>query len=174
MQSMLIDLASEGSALRAEGPDDDALVRQLFAESIATELLMLPEAFRAHFVATQRAARAIHWAHSYPTASHFVIVDSRAQRVGRLLASRTDSGVHLIDLALLAPHQGHGIGGAALNELLRYADAHDLAVTLSVLASNEGAQRFYRRFGFAADAGTDDEAQAHSVYRSMRRARHSE
>src|SRR5690242_739470 len=53
----------------------------------------------------------------------------------------------------LGEHRGLGVGSAALTELVEHAfgdlDLH--RVYLRVLANNDGAQRFYRRFGFVEE-----------------------
>jgi ribosomal protein S18 acetylase RimI-like enzyme len=53
------------------------------------------------------------------------------------------------DLAVLPQHRGHGVGRMLLEEIERRARARGSSkLTLEVHASNEGAMRLYRRFGF--------------------------
>lgn len=58
--------------------------------------------------------------------------------------------IELAQLYALPTHTGHGIGAALMDWALAHArdGGHD-AVLLSVYAENFGAQRFYRRYGFA-------------------------
>ena len=53
------------------------------------------------------------------------------------------------DLAVLPEHRGCGVGRLLLEEVERRARARGSSkLTLEVHASNEGAMRLYRRFGF--------------------------
>jgi len=53
------------------------------------------------------------------------------------------------DLAVLPDHRGRGVGRRLLEEIERRARARGSSkLTLEVHASNEGAMRLYRRFGF--------------------------
>jgi ribosomal protein S18 acetylase RimI-like enzyme len=53
------------------------------------------------------------------------------------------------DLAVLPEHRGSGVGRLLLEEVERRARARGSSkLTLEVHASNEGAMRLYRRFGF--------------------------
>ena len=53
------------------------------------------------------------------------------------------------DLAVLPDHRGRGVGLLLLEEIERRARARGSSkLTLEVHASNEGAIRLYRRFGF--------------------------
>jgi len=57
--------------------------------------------------------------------------------------------VNLHDLAVLPSHRGRGIGSLLLAEVERRARERGACkLTLEVHASNEGAMRLYRRFGF--------------------------
>ena len=52
-------------------------------------------------------------------------------------------------MMLLAPHaQGRGIGSSLMRKIMERANSRGLPVALWVTDWNEGAIRFYRRFGF--------------------------
>jgi ribosomal protein S18 acetylase RimI-like enzyme len=52
-------------------------------------------------------------------------------------------------MMLLAPHaQGRGIGSSLMRKVMERAKSRRLPVALWVTDWNEGAIRFYRRFGF--------------------------
>ena len=55
---------------------------------------------------------------------------------------------------LFPEHQGHGLGGEILRQLLAEADAEGRAVRLSVLQRSDAA-RFYQRYGFV-ETGQDE------------------
>jgi ribosomal protein S18 acetylase RimI-like enzyme len=52
-----------------------------------------------------------------------------------------------LSMAVVPAHRGQGVGSRLLEHLLRAADEHHQAVSLSVSADNP-ALRLYRRFGF--------------------------
>lgn len=160
--------------LRAASPDDAGLLRDLFAETRAAELAALPDdGLRALFLSMQWAAQSAQYERAYPGAESHVIravtPDGGELAVGRLLVSWLPERVHIIDVSVLAAHQGNGHGTAALTELLRRADAEDMPVTLRLLRQNGAAHRLYSRWGFADCAGSAEDS--HLV---MRRARRSE
>jgi ribosomal protein S18 acetylase RimI-like enzyme len=57
-----------------------------------------------------------------------------------------------LSMAVLPAHRGLGVGSRLLEHLLRAADEHHRAVSLSVSADNR-AMRLYRRFGFVVVGG---------------------
>lgn len=67
--------------------------------------------------------------------------------IGREIVKRTDDLIHLIDLAILIPFQGRGIGGKILSSLLTEAQGRNVPVTLNVEQFNP-AINLYRRLGF--------------------------
>lgn len=162
------------AVLRAASSEDSELLQALFAESRSTELAALPDdGVRAHFLSMQWAAQMAHHERAHPDAESHVIravtPDGEELAVGRLLVDWLPDRAHIVDIAVLAAHQGNGHGTAALTELLRRADAADLPVTLRLLRQNGAAHRLYSRWGFADCTGSAEDS--HLV---MRRARRSE
>jgi ribosomal protein S18 acetylase RimI-like enzyme len=160
--------------LRAASPDDAGLIRDLFAETREAELAALPDdGVRELFLSMQCAAQMAQYERAHPGAESHVILtvtpDGGELAVGRLLVSWLPDRMHVIDISVLTAHRGNGHGTAALTELLRRADAEDVAVTLSLLRQNRAAHRLYSRLGFADCAGSA--VDSHLV---MRRARRSE
>lgn len=167
-------LSAAASVLRAASPEDTELLKQLFAESRSAELAALPDdGIRTLFLSMQWAALTAQYERVHPGAESQVILaaapDGGEVPVGRLLASWLPERAHIIDIAVLAAHQSHGHGTAALTELQRRADAEDLPVTLSLLRQNRAAHRLYSRFGFDDVPGSPEES--HLI---MRRARQSD
>ncbi|MEZ6065823.1 MAG: GNAT family N-acetyltransferase [Planctomycetaceae bacterium] len=67
-------------------------------------------------------------------------------------AARPVINVH--DLAVAPAMQGQGIGGRLLDCVVEHATSRDaIKVTLEIAASNEAAERLYRRFGFNDPGG---------------------
>jgi GNAT superfamily N-acetyltransferase len=71
----------------------------------------------------------------------------RGERVGFLAFKRADAAFELDHLYIRPGSQGLGIGGAALAELFREADAAGLPIQVSVLRDSD-SNRFYLRHGF--------------------------
>lgn len=162
------------SALRAASPDDTGLLRDLFAESREAELEALrDDGVRELFLSMQLVAQSAQYERLYPEAERHVILsmapDGSDEAVGRLLACWLPERVHIVDIAVLAAHQGAGHGTAALTELLRRADTEDMPVTLTLLRQNRAAHRLYLRLDFVDTGGSPDEPHL-----MMRRARQSE
>ena len=74
--------------------------------------------------------------------------------VGQLDLDRTDAGIEVVEIALVPGLQGHGLGTAALGQVLAGADAADIVVHLNVELTNDGARRLYERLGFVVTGPT--------------------
>jgi ribosomal protein S18 acetylase RimI-like enzyme len=94
--------------------------------------------------------------------AQFLLLLRAAQPIGRLYW-RSDPGLAtLIDMSLVPPARGQGLGTALLRLLTGLADAQGQVVELHVEPDNQ-AQRLYRRFGFVVE--TDN-----NIHLRMRRA----
>ena len=76
------------------------------------------------------------------------------QVLGRLYVDRSETAVHVLDIALLPEHRGKGIGTRLMTEVLTGAGAAGRPVQIYVERFNP-AQRLYDRLGFRqiADQG---------------------
>lgn len=82
----------------------------------------------------------------YPATSFdLVVVDGRP--AGRLIVSRWEDQLRIVDIALDAAHRGRGIGTALLEPVIAEGDANGLPVSIYVERFNP-AQRLYARLGF--------------------------
>jgi ribosomal protein S18 acetylase RimI-like enzyme len=94
------------------------------------------------------------YATEYPDAEHrIILVDGR--EAGRILVSRSELEILLVDLSLLPVHRGFGIGTRLIRDLLSEGVTTGRPVRLQVAASNPQAIRLYERLGFlkVADYG---------------------
>jgi ribosomal protein S18 acetylase RimI-like enzyme len=66
---------------------------------------------------------------------------------GRLYLDRSGSELHVLDIALLPPFRGRGIGSRLLGQLAAEADAASVPLTVYVEKQNP-ARRLYERLGF--------------------------
>jgi ribosomal protein S18 acetylase RimI-like enzyme len=114
------------------------------------------------FLAQQFEAQDVHYKRHYPDAS-FELIELDGEPAGRLYVDRRDGEIHIIDIALLPPFRGRGIGAGLLGELIGEADASGRKLSIHVERENR-ARPLYERLGFtvAADDG--------GVYLLMERA----
>lgn len=74
-----------------------------------------------------------------------VLVDEHP--VGWLEVSVEERWLYLADIGLLPECRNQGLGTRMIQDVLDYANAHELTVELQVLVTNP-AQRLYERMGF--------------------------
>ncbi len=150
--------------MRALRDDDDDFLFRVYAGTRTEELAPLDwsdEQVEAFLRMQHVAQRSDYW-RNYDT-SRFHIITCDGVDAGRLYVERRDDGLHIVDIALLAPYRGRGIGTQLLTMLAREADTDGLAMRIHVEYNNP-AQHLYLRHGFVFC----DEAAA-SIYRLMER-----
>jgi ribosomal protein S18 acetylase RimI-like enzyme len=147
-------------ALRPVAPDDQEFLARVYASTREVELEPVPwsaEEKRA-FLAHQFHAQSVHYERHYSHASFDVIlVDGEA--AGRLIVTRSEQGVHVVDVALLAEHRGRGIGTRLLRDLMTEAGERPLSIYVE---SGNPARSLYSRLGF-------DVVSEHGPYLLMER-----
>lgn len=133
-------------ATRPATGTDEEFLRALFVSSRpfdASGLAAVPGLLEMQYAARERS-----YASAYPsTRDEIVLVDD--EPVGRLLTASTATGQHVVDVALVPQHRGHGLGTALLSRLL-----DEGPVTLEVDVTNP-ARRLYERLGFTTVSTTD-------------------
>jgi len=78
------------------------------------------------------------------------LIVQQDEPIGRLILQCTAQCWHIIDIVLLPAERGRGLGTEIIDALEASARQQDVgALTLTVLATNMGALRFYLRQGFA-------------------------
>ena len=137
-------------ARRPEAPGDATLLRQLVAEA-KPELLLLDPVVREQLLDLQLRAQRRGYEAAHPAATYEVLVDERGEAIGRVVVIDTAAELRLVDLAVLAGHQGRGTGSAVLAELQERAGSR--ALRLSVRSGNVRARELYERRGFRAEPG---------------------
>jgi ribosomal protein S18 acetylase RimI-like enzyme len=152
--------------LRAAGPDDEAFLAQVYASTRAGEMAAVPwsDDERRAFIAMQHRAQHTDYHGCYPDAS-FDLVMVGAQAVGRLYLHRGEREHRIIDIALLPPFRGQGIGTRLLDGVLAGAQAAGVPVRLHVEAGNPAAA-LYRRLGFVEVPAPEDET-GFEIYHEM-------
>jgi ribosomal protein S18 acetylase RimI-like enzyme len=136
------------TSLRPEVPEDEPFLLDLYAATRKEELDAVgwPPEVRQAFLKMQFNAQKQGYHATFPNAQ-FAIILSGGMGVGRIVINRGPDDFLLVDIALLPPNRGRGIGTTLLQELLREAANEKKPVRLSVF-TGERASRLYQRLGF--------------------------
>jgi ribosomal protein S18 acetylase RimI-like enzyme len=141
--------SSEGVATRVIGPDDEPLLRRVYASTREEELAVVPwnDDQKNAFLQMQFDAQHQFYQDQFPQAS-FEVVLRGGQPVGRLYVDRRTDEIRIIDIALLPEARGDGIGGALLTEIIAEASAANLPIRIYVERANR-ALSLYQRLRFS-------------------------
>ena len=143
-------------------PDDSEFLLAVYHSTRQAELELVAwsEADKTAFVLSQFEAQSRHYREYSPNADNSVVLVGGVP-AGRLIVERSESAVHIVDIALLPAYRRAGAGTELVNRLLDEADQRGAPVTCYVQVGNE-ASRFWERLGFVA-RGSD------GVYVSLER-----
>ena len=146
-----VALSLQGYSLRSSTDADRAFERCLFesARSDAMLLAAWPDRVRRPFLDQQFHFQTTHYARAHPSADWLLVVKDD-DAIGRMILDRAEEEWCLVDIALLPPWRGKGIGSKLLLSVLADAARMHARVRLTVDANNR-AQRLYARLGFAID-----------------------
>lgn len=146
---------AESVTLRPAEPGDEAFLFELYRDSRADEMAAWGwnEAQRHAFLSMQFRARSLSYS-AYPKTEHSIILNAE-RPIGRLLISRMEGEIRLVDIALLAEARGFGIGAKLICKLFAVAANEAKPLRLHVEKSNR-AFRLYQRLGLQIieDTGT--------------------
>ena len=148
--------------LRDAEPADEPFLRDVYASTRTDELALLPwtEEQKRAFTDHQFHAQDVYYKEHYEGATYqVVLVDGKP--AGRLYVARWDDEIRIMDITLLPPFRGQGIGERLLRPLLAEGDAAGKPVSIHVEQSNR-ARSLYLRLGFA-------DVEERGVYVLMRR-----
>jgi GNAT superfamily N-acetyltransferase len=136
--------------------EDNAFLELLYADVHRAELaaLALPGTGLAQLVALRFKAERMALAAKFPDADHSIIA-AGSTGIGHLLLTETPAEIRLIDIALLAPFRGAGVGTGIIEQLQTYAAESSLPLRLSVQPQSP-AVRLFERLGFAHIGGQTD------------------
>jgi ribosomal protein S18 acetylase RimI-like enzyme len=134
-------------AVRAEQPQDEAFLFELYASTRQEELDAWgwPTETRKAFLAMQFKASQ-NYRISFPDAE-FQIVLLDQINAGRLIIHRSHEELRVVDIALLPEYRNAGAGSALLQRIFGEAAACKKPLRLSVVKGNR-VERLYRRLGF--------------------------
>jgi GNAT superfamily N-acetyltransferase len=140
-------------ALSLATPEDDAFLAELFREVHAAEFapLGLPDAALVQLLNMQFRGQRGGYAAQFPKAVNKILwIES--SRAGRVLVNEGEDELRLVDIALLGPYRGQGVGARVIQQLCERASAARLPLRLSVRFGNP-AERLYQRLGFVRTGG---------------------
>ena len=98
------------------------------------------------FIKMQSTAQLSEYKTKFPGAAFQVIIFNK-QDAGRFYTWENDHEIRLIDITLLPPFRGKGIGSFLLGDLIKKSDKLQKKISLHVDPSNPALQ-LYRRLGF--------------------------
>lgn len=134
--------------LRVAQPRDDALLMAVYGSTREDELATTDwdEARKRAFVAQQFRAQDQYYRANYANATYqVVLVDG--QPAGRLYVARWPDEIRIMDIALLPPFRGRGVGTRLLGDLQAEASCDDKPLRIHVERFNP-ALSLYARLGF--------------------------
>jgi len=136
-------------ALRDVAPEDEALLREIYACARARELAMVSwsNEQREAFLRFQFDAQDSYYRSQYPEASYRLILDD-GEAVGRLYVFKDAAEIRILDITVLPQYRNTGIGSSLIRELLADADRSGKPVTIWVEQFNP-SQTLFQRLGFA-------------------------
>ena len=133
------------SALWEDNPFLEALYADVHGSEFAS--LSLPAPAFAQLIALKFKAERMAFAAQFPDADHNIIWVGK-HRIGRVLLTEAETEIQLIDISLLSPFRGAGIGASILEQLQNYAAECALPLRLSI-HPQDPAIRLFHRLGFA-------------------------
>lgn len=128
---------------------DNDFLREVYESTRAAEMALVPwtDEQRQAFIQHQFTAQQEHYAQSYPSATHDIILLNDRQ-VGRLYVARLEREIRIIDVTLLPAERNAGIGSYLIRQLLDEAKHTKRSVRIWVEDFNPSLQLF-ERFGFS-------------------------
>lgn len=133
---------------RPIGEGDRDFLCALYASTRADELAPLPWSAqdKQAFLHQQFGLQHRYYQQTFPQADYLLVLHAD-ERIGRIYVTREDATIDLIDIALLPPWRGRGIGSSLLRELVAESERTRRALVLHVEPHNP-ARRLYERLGF--------------------------
>jgi GNAT superfamily N-acetyltransferase len=134
--------------LRSFSPSDEPFVLELYASTRSDEMAMVPwsDEQRRMFVETQFKAQLDHYQHSFPDATHDVILKND-QPVGRVYVERLQNEISILDITVLPKQRNAGIGSHLIRVMLEEATRENKNVGIYIESFNPSCE-FFKSRGF--------------------------
>jgi ribosomal protein S18 acetylase RimI-like enzyme len=132
----------------ASFPEDDVFLLSVYDATRRSELSVLgwPESQLRSFIRMQFDAQTLHFAAHFPDAEYLVVLVG-TDRAGRLIVDRRHGEIRIVDISLLPPFRGQGVGTRLIGPLIEEAEKAGLALRCHVAQDNE-ARMFWEQLGF--------------------------
>jgi ribosomal protein S18 acetylase RimI-like enzyme len=143
------DRAVNGAVTLREATDADYdFMRRLYHAGREEEMKHFPytDTEKIVFLNEQFAAQTEHYKIHYPSCERNII-ELDGQPIGRLWIDEWKDQIRLVDIALMPPHRGSGIGTRLVRDVLARGAAAGKPVTIHVEGFNP-ALHLYERLGF--------------------------
>ena len=129
--------------------EDDAFLREVYACVRAQELALVPwnDEQREAFLGMQFDAQHSHYHAQFPEASYEIILQE-SEPIGRFYVHRMEEEIKVLDLTILPPYRGQGIGTSLMQELMDEGARTGKAVRIWVEQFNR-SQSLFRRLDFS-------------------------
>jgi len=137
-----------GVRLRPRTSDDRTFLAAVYASTRADELATTnwDEAQIAAFLRFQFDAQDHHYTSHYPTCA-FYVIEHEGTPCGRLYLDLWSSEARIVEITLLPPYRGLGLGSQLLEAIIAQAARHGVPVSIHVERENP-ALHLYERLGF--------------------------
>ncbi len=134
--------------LRPAEVKDNSFIETVYRSTREEELILTgwTEQQKWAFIKMQSTAQLSEYKTKFPGAAFQVIIFNK-QDAGRFYTWENDHEIRLIDITLLPPFRGKGIGSFLLGDLIKKSDKLQKKISLHVDPSNPALQ-LYRRLGF--------------------------
>lgn len=149
-------LAERGFSLRHAQDRDIPLLRLLYADTRAEEMLPVPwpQIEKQQFLDQQFDLQHLHYLKHYADAD-FLVIEHENVLQGRYYLLRTAPEHLIVDICLMQKQRGLGIGRALIEQSQREAAALQRGMQLHVIKYNTRALALYEKLGFKINGGTD-------------------
>ncbi|MEP6848643.1 MAG: GNAT family N-acetyltransferase [Acidobacteriota bacterium] len=149
-------LAMPAITLRPATDADNDFLYDLYASTRSDEIAMFgwDELQAQAFLKMQFDVQTQAYQMQYPEAEHNLILADGAT-VGRTIASRGGENILFIDIAVLTPHRGRGIGTHVINKLRNESVEFGRPLILHVNKTNLRARQLYERLDFLITGETE-------------------
>jgi ribosomal protein S18 acetylase RimI-like enzyme len=146
--------------LRPIGPGDEDFLYRVYASVRGEELAACgwSEEQQRLFLNMQLKARDQSYSMYYPELDDKIVL-LNAEPVGRLIVSRSEEAIRLVDVTLLPESRGAGIGTTLIGDLSTEADAANKTIRLQVERTNPQALSLYQRLGLLITSETQTHIQ---------------
>ncbi|MDH3976418.1 MAG: GNAT family N-acetyltransferase [Deltaproteobacteria bacterium] len=136
--------------LRPAGVEDVKFLKEVFAGTRpdVMENPLFKDKEKKDFINSQFNLQDVHYRKNYPGA-RFMIISEGGLDTGRLYLHEGKEDIRIMDIAILPPFRGRGMGSLLIRELQTQAADSEKSLSIHV-EENNPAKNLYHRLGFEA------------------------